>query len=419
MKKIKKKWFQGIMVITIMLFLVACGSESTSSPNNSGEGQNKQEANGDQEQNQSKEPIKLGMVAPMSGPYAVMGKANLNAIEFAIEEANNAGGVLGRKVEVVVEDSEAKPNVLLTKAEKLALNEKINLFIGTVSSGESMALAGKLKEWNSLYVSTSSKNTKLTNPVNPNLFRANYNDDVDMRIWKYWLQNSDEGKKAKTFYSVGADYAWGHDQTKNFKDIISKDIPGGKFLGEAFYPLGTTDYSAQLTQIASLKPDVTLVLLAGDDFINFMKQAKDFGVFGKTKFLAIVGKTVIDNSNAIGVAGSLMYDYSIDNPMNAEFVKSYKIKYGTEPDDWAGYSYIGAKMLLKAIENAGSTETDKVIQALENVEFDSIVGNVKMNPKTHELIIPGYIGESVEDPNTGKATIKIIETLKPDDIWSK
>ncbi|MEY2194625.1 ABC transporter substrate-binding protein [Neobacillus sp. BF23-41] len=137
---------------------------------------------------------------------------------------------------------------MINTTEKLALNDKINLFIGTITSGESMALAGKLKEWNSVYVSTTSENNALTNPVNPYLFRANYSDNTDMIIWKYWLQNTEEGKKAKTFYSVCADYTWGHDQTKNFKGIIAKYIPGGEFLSQAFYPLGTTDYSAQLNE---------------------------------------------------------------------------------------------------------------------------------------------------------------------------
>ena len=172
-----------------------------------------------------------------------------------------------------------------------------------------------------------------------------------------------------------------------------------KIVGEAFTALGTTDYSSQITNILKAKPDGVWVALSGSDVVNFMKQAKSFGLTDKVKIATFLPDAVVTatKSDALGITGSVNYHYSLDNEENHKFVEKFETKYKKKPSNYHASAYMSAQMAFKAIEKAGSTDTKAVIKELENLTFNSPLGEVSMNPKDHQLQLPNYIGEVVEE----------------------
>src|SRR6185369_3645570 len=144
---------------------------------------------------QSGEPVRIGLPTALSGPYAGLGAEAKRAVEFAVAEANAKGGVQGRKVELKVLDTEAKPDVARKQAERLAL-DGYKILVGTIASGEGLAMAPMLDRWDALYVSTINKSNKLTgDSCVPRMFRVNHSDAQDAAVVKPWLATRKEGER--------------------------------------------------------------------------------------------------------------------------------------------------------------------------------------------------------------------------------
>lgn len=374
----------SVLLIFMMLFLTACSG--------------KEKTGGSAASSGGKDTIKVGIVTSLSGPYAVIGTEVVEGIKFAAEEINADGGILGKKVEVLQEDDEGKPDVGLRKAEKLVTKDKTNFILGSVSSAVGLAIGAKMPEWNSIYISTVNKTPKLTTTnLNKNIFRANHNDLLDMELIAEYY-----GKELKGNYwfLIGADYEWGHSSSEGFKKIAKEN--GDKVIGEAYTPLGTTDYSSQITNILSANPDGIWVALSGSDGINFLKQAKSFGLTDKVKTVTFLTDTVVDaiGKDGLGVIGVSNYHNSVDFPLNKEFVANFEKKNNKKPTVYHGSAYMGAQLLFEGIKKADSAETDKVIKAMEGISYDSILGKVTLNPKDHQLQVPNFIGEVIEDSSS-------------------
>lgn len=391
----KRKSIITFLVLSSMLFLSACGGKTSTSTSTSAV-------------SDKSGPIKIGVVTSLSGPYAVIGEGAVQGMQFAADEINQNGGVLGRKIEVLKEDDEGKPDIGLRKAEKIVTKDGAHFIIGSVSSAVGLAIGSKMPEWNAIYVSTINKTPKLTTTnFNKNIFQATQDDIQDMDTIQKWYQKSERGKN---WYMIGADYEWGHSSLAKFKKIVEDS--GDKILGEAYTPLGTTDFSSQITNILASKPDGVWAALSGSDGVNFLKQAKSFGLTDKVKIATFLTDPVINaiQKDAIGVVGDVNYYNSMDFPLNKKFAADFEKKFGKKPTNYAGSTYIGAEMIFKGIEKAGSTDTKEVIKALEGLSFESLLGTAKVQPDNHKLTIPDFVGEVVDE--NGKAAVKMIYTAK-------
>ena len=381
--KFKKSWF--LLLVVAVFALSACSQQSGGSSGDS-------------------DTIKLGVVTSLSGPYAVLGTDVAEGIEFAVDEVNANGGVAGKQVEILKEDDEGKPDIGLRKAEKIVTKDGAKYVLGTVSSAIGLAIGAKMPSWDALYISSVNKTPKLTTTnLNDHIFRANHNDIQDMETIRGWYERDLVGN---SWYMIGADYEWGHGSLAGFKEIAEAN--NDKVVGEAFTALGTTDYSSQITNIMKAKPDGVWVALSGSDVVNFIKQAKSFGLTDKVKIATFLPDAVVTatKNDAIGITGSVNYNYSLDNEENHKFVEKFEAKYKKKPSNYHVSAYMSAQMVFKAIEKSGSTDTKTVIKELENLTFNSPLGEVSMNPKDHQLQLPNYVGEVVEE--NGEVVTKII-----------
>lgn len=385
--KFKKSWF--LLLIAVVFALSACSQQSGGSAGDS-------------------DSIKVGIVTSLSGPYAVIGTDVAEGIEFAAKEINANGGVAGKKIELIKEDDEGKPDIGLRKTEKMVTKDGAKFILGPVSSAIGLAIGAKMPAWDSIYIASVNKTPKLTTTnLNNHIFRANHNDDQDMATIAGWYERDLVGN---SWYMIGADYEWGHSSLGEFRKIAEGH--NDKIVGEAYTALGTTDFSSQITNILKAKPDGIWVALSGSDGVNFMKQAKSFGLTDKVKVATFLTDPVVNTAgkDALGVLGNMNYHYSLDNPFNKKFVANFEKEYSKKPSNYHAAAYMSLQMLAKAIEKSGSADTKSVIKAMENITFDSPLGEVTMNPKDHQLALPNYVGEVIEE--NGTATMKVIYSQK-------
>ena len=169
-------------------------------------------------QAQSNEPIKVGVVTPLSGTYAPIGKQVRWGAELAVKEINAAGGVAGRKFELLFEDEEANPPVAVRKSEKLLQQDKVDLLTGTVNSGSTLAVGQLAERNNRILVTTVSYATSITGAqCNPNVFRVNANAFMQSNALTAWLTKNVSGKR---YFFLGPDYEMGRSTISAFQDDI-------------------------------------------------------------------------------------------------------------------------------------------------------------------------------------------------------
>ena len=343
----------------------------------------------------AQEPIRIGVPTALTGTYADLGDQSRRAVVFAVEEANAAGGIDGRKVEARFLDTEAKPDLARRQGEKLAL-EGYKLLIGAVASGEGLAMGPMLQRWDALYISTINKANQITGSAcQPRMFRANRLDASDGAVVTPWLA----GRKETKWAIMAADIAWGRDSGASF--IKSAQANKRTIVSENYSPFGSNDFAPYIQKIKDSGAEGLWVALAGRDAINFATQAKQFGLFD-TVFTAGVS-FVTDNTVKTlgevsrGIWGIINYSSTLDTPANKKFVADWAKKYpGAEPTNFEGETYIGMQVLLQAIAKAKSSKPADVAKAMEGTTFDTILGKQLMRKEDHQLVGPnffGYVGD--------------------------
>jgi branched-chain amino acid transport system substrate-binding protein len=358
------------------------------------------------------EALKIGVPTALTGTYAGLGNEARRAIEFASEEANAKGAVDGRKVEIKVLDTEAKPEVARQQAEKLAA-EGYKILTGTIASGEALAMAPLLARWDALYVSTINKSDKLTgDSCVPRLFRVNKQDAQDAAVVRPWLATRKEVKWAV----LAGDIAWGHDSGRSF--VNAAKVNNKEIVAEIYSPFGSNDYAPFIQQIKSSGAEGLWVALAGRDAINFATQAKDFGVLDKV-FVGSVSFVTDGNVKTLGpiakgIWGIINYSSTLDAPGNKAFVAAWKKAYnGDEPTNFQGETYMGMQVIFQAVERAKSVKPVDIAKVMSGGTFDTILGRFPIRAEDHQMVGPnffGYIGEQ------GGKLRPIIATTIPADV---
>lgn len=340
------------------------------------------------------EPLRIGVPTTRSGAYALLGDQVVRAVEFAVAEVNAKGGVDGRKVEFRIADDEASPDAGRRAGEKLA-SEGYRILAGTVSSAVGLAMSTQLERWDAMYVSTINKSPKITGDAcKPRMFRTNHSDDMDIAIVGPWLKDQPQ----KTWGIIAADYLWGRGSGSAFK--ATAEGLGRSVKVEVFPPVGTTDYAPYITQLRDSGAEGVWVALAGGDAINFIKQAKQFGLTDK---MVMFGHNVVSPSTAkavakemVGIWGNMGYAAAIDTAENKAFVAAWKAKYDAEPTDYEGETYAGLQVIFAAVAKAKSVAPADVSKALEGLTTTTPFGAVTMRAADHQLEVPNYLGRVVE-----------------------
>jgi branched-chain amino acid transport system substrate-binding protein len=342
-------------------------------------------------QAQAKDPVQIGIVTSQSGNFTAQGEDSLRGMQFAIDEANAAGGVAGRPVKFQVGDDESTPEGGRRVAEKFA-RSGYNLLVGPISSAITLALAQNLQRWDALYVSTLSKSDRITgDSCNPRMFQANHSDAMDLAIVQPWLK---ENAKETRFAIIANDYVWGRDSAESFTKAADK--LGKKVELSIFPPVGTKDFAPYIAQLKSSGAQAVWVALVGRDLIAFAKQAAEFGLTSSTRIIGhsyIMSFVIKATDNATeGVWGVMNYSPDIDTPRNKAFVAAWRKKFSREPSENEVAGYNGVQLILQGVQKADSVKPIDISKALAGQTVDTVWGTAKVRAEDHQLVKANYMG---------------------------
>ncbi len=359
----------------------------------------------------SGETIKVGILHSLSGTMAISEVSVKDAEMMAIDEINAAGGVLGKKIEPIIEDGASDWPKFAEKAKKLLQSDKVATVFGCWTSASRKAVLPVFEENNGL----------LWYPVqyegmeaSPNIFYTGAAPNQQIVPAVEWLLKN----KGTKFFLLGSDYVFPRTANKIIKAQLA--AMGGELVAEEYTPLGHTDYSTIVNKIKAAKPDVVFNTLNGDSNVAFFKQLKDAGITSKdlTTCSVSVAEEEVRGIGAENMTGHLVswnYYQTTDTPENAEFVKNYKAKYGADrvTDDPIEAAYDAVYLWSEAVKKAGSTDVDKVKEAAKGLEFKAPEGTVKIEGENQHLWKPVRIGE-VQADGSIKEIWSTAEAVKPD-----
>ena len=313
--------------------------------------------------------VRLGHLTPLTGFLGPLGEYAVMGVRLAVDEINAAGGINGRKVELIAEDS-VNPQTASTKAERLIERDKVVAIIGEISSASGLAIAQVSQRNRILFFNTGCNSDELRGKsCNRYMFHTEASNSMYVGAAGQALLR-DGLVKGKKWYSVTADYAFGHDLLKVAKRFMQAN--GVTFAADELVATNVTDFSPYLLKIRNAKPDLVVSNLAGAQITNFMKQYTEFGLpyplagFGFDTVVAWgAGK-----GNVAGI-WPLVWDAQVKSPTAQRFTTAFTKKYGKPPENQAWGDYLSTKHLAQAMNDIKSTDSTKVAEHMEKgARFD-------------------------------------------------
>jgi branched-chain amino acid transport system substrate-binding protein len=364
-------------------------------------------------------PIKVGMIDPLTGVYAAPAQNEVMGAKLALEQINAKGGVLGRPIELLIEDSANDVGTGVQKARKLIERDGIQFLIGDVNSGIALAIGQVSNEKGILHIVSGGHTDSVTGKdCHWNVYRVCNTTSMEANAVAEQLFNQ-YGKK---WHFITPDYAFGHTLQKAALKDLEKF--GGTMTGNELTPLGTTDFSAYLIKARAANPDVLLVLVQGGDMINCMKQIAQFGI---AKQIHVAGLQQELESLAamppearLGVWMFEWYWKQPGVPAVEKFVADIrKVNGGKVPTarHWFGYTSL---MTYALVANKEKTlEGIKLAKALGDFELPD---DVKLQPNKcyyragdHQLMTSSFVGEAVPNPTGDPEDLFKVNTVVPGD----
>ncbi|MBC7359724.1 MAG: ABC transporter substrate-binding protein [Desulfacinum sp.] len=342
--------------------------------------------------------IKLGVVEPLSGTFKDIGERYLAGVQYAADEINAAGGLLGRKVEVIPIDSEVKPDVATRKATKLILKEGVNFLCGGTGSSVGAAMSALMEKQGGLFFTYGMDAASLTGEkCNKHFFRPGGSTDGRSYALAQWVVKNGYKRVA----GIAQDYSFGQEAMAAFKKKLKELDPTVEMVAELYHPLGTKDYAPYISQLIAAEPQVVFTSNWGNDLMLLLKQGKPMGL--KAKFVCyyanddVLIKGIADDEAVIGSIGAEVYMLSIPTEANKAFVKKYHEAKGHYPTWLIGKGYTATMFWAEAVKKAGTTNVRKVIQAWEGLSYDGPAGTWTMRACDHQAQVPYWIGEIVKE----------------------
>lgn len=385
-RRLLKRWIPiAAMVLILGLVVSGCGGSEP-----------KKDESEKTTSESSSDTIKVGILHSLSGTMAISEVSVRDAELMAIDEINASGGILGKKIEPVIEDGASDWPTFAEKAKKLLQQDKVATIFGCWTSASRKAVLPVVEENNGL----------LWYPVqyeglesSKNIFYTGAEPTQQIVPAVSWLLKN----KGKDFYLLGSDYVFPRTANKIIKAQLKAE--GGNLVGEEYTPLGHTDYSTIINKIKSAKPKVIFNTLNGDSNVAFFKQLRDAGITSKDIIVMSVSaaEEEIRGIGAANMAGHLAvwnYFQTTDTPENKTFVEKYKAKYGQNrvTDDPIEAGYFGVYLWAEAVKKAGATDVDKVREAAKSgVEFKAPEGLVKIEADNQHTWKTVRIGEVQAD----------------------
>jgi branched-chain amino acid transport system substrate-binding protein len=352
----------------------------------------------------AQETVKIGVVQPLTGPVAYDGNIYANTVKMLVEDMNAKGGVLGKKIELVIEDGACNPAQSVNAAEKLVVRDKVVALLGAFCSTSTAAMMEVARKHKVPLITSISTAAQLTEQNNQYFFRAVATTPM---LGAAFGGELPKAVKAKRFAFLVINDDWGRSMVSSYPKSI--EAAGGSIVGTEFFQSNELQFLSQITKIKSMNPDAIILAANTQHAAALSKQIREMGItvplmgegsWTSDSYLKLAGPA------AEGVYGLVEYVYTIKNPINEAFVKMSRDKLKENPSKFAGAAHNAISIMVDAIRRAGSTDPEKIRTALTQTDYNGLVGNIRFDAKNQAY------GQDVYLAKIKGGVPEVVETAK-------
>ena len=358
------------------------------------------------------DPIKVGVIADLTGPLSFVGLANANVAKMVVGDINAEGGLLGRQLELCLEDSATDDAVAAARAAKLVEDEQVDVVLGGIYSSTRQAIKGPaVVEGKTLYIYPEQYEGQESDPL---IFCTGPVPAQQVDPFIPWLMRE---TGARSFYLPSADYIWPHVLNARVREVVTAN--GGTIVGEEYYPLDHTDYRATVERIAATGADAVFNTIVPPGLTPFLEQLHDAGFAARGGQLVCTYfdenfLNMIPAAHVEGLYGCLDYYQAVDDACSKRLLAQYDAIYPGDAKFTGGSAcsglYRGLQLWAAAVTEAGSLTQEDVIAALDHAQIaEGPGGPAVMVPGQHHVRMSMYIGQA----RGGR--FEIVESLGPMD----
>ena len=348
---------------------------------------------------QAAEPIRIGLDETRSGPFTMTGDRTVLGMEVAVKAINQSGGLLGRPLEVVIEDNQMKPQIAVQKLKKLILKDKCDVVFSVTSSAVVLAISQAMPRYKKIFFAPAAFAQDLTGEYcHPYVFRTCSNAAMMVKAMAMYMGK--EKRDLKKVYLLNQDYAWGHDVGNFYERFIKEIAPETQIVGKDYHPMFAKDFGPYISKISASGADYVLTGNWGPDLIQLIIQARSLGL--NIPFAALLMAdpstlAALPGDEAVGSFAVMEFFPGFEAPEGKKFEDSfYELSGGKWPFEQTWMTYKAMLMYAEAVKKAGSIDTEKVIQALEGMKWNGPAGTITIRAKDHQAILPMIISEVVK-----------------------
>jgi branched-chain amino acid transport system substrate-binding protein len=364
------------------------------------------------------EPIKIAQVVGATGALEAYAKQSMNGFQLGLEYATKGSmKILDRPIKVIIKDTQGKPDVgkqMLTEAFK---DDKVDLAVGGVSSAVALAMLPVAKEFKKVFIVEPAVADSITgSDWNRYIFRTGRNSSQDA------ISNAlAVAKTGVSIATLAQDYAFGRDGVKAYKEAA--EAKGAKIVHEEYAPINTTDFTASVQRIIAAMKDLKgekyiFIIWAGkgNPFqIAQMKLDERYGIKITTGGNILAALALY--KPLVGMNGAIYYYYDIPkNPINDWLVKEHEKRFHAPPDFFTCGGFAAAVAVVSGITKAGTTDTEKLISAMEGMHFQTPKGEMVFRPEDHQALQSMYVFKIKVDPNVKWAIPELVRELTYKDM---
>jgi branched-chain amino acid transport system substrate-binding protein len=314
-------------------------------------------------------PIKIGHLTPLTGFLGALGEYAVQGIKIATDEINKSGGVMGRQLDVMSEDS-VNPATAATKAQRMLERDGVEVLMGEINSASAKTIMQVAAREKRLFLQVGARSDVLRGA---DCNRYTFHVDIPVTVMVNAAGQAllrDGLVKGKRYFSLTADYLFGHDLAKGVRNFMAAN--GGTPIGDELIATDVTDFSPYLLKIRQAKPDIVASNLAGNQVTNFVKQYAEFGLsYPIAGFnLNTADAWAAGEGNLAGIWPTVWH-HELNTPGSKAFVAEFRRRYGKPPENHAWIEYVSLKILAQAMNATKSTDTEKLIAYFESeAQFD-------------------------------------------------
>lgn len=358
-------------------------------------------------------PIMIGHLTPRTGFLGPMGEYAVQAADMAVAEINAAGGVLGRQIQLVKEDS-INPQTATTKAERMIERDKVIAILGEISSASAASIGQIAQREKRIFINTGANSDELRGS---GCHRYMFHTEAQNVMYvnsegQFFLEQG--LVKDKKWYMLSADYAFGHDLRKG--GLAFADRHGATMVGDDLVPTDNADFSSYLLNIRAADPDLVVLNVAGTQQSSFFKQFTEFGfdyTLGGFDYNSVLAWAAgVENFRG---TWPCVWTHQVQTDESQKFAADFVANYGHPPENQAYCDYIAVQIMAKAIAETGGTDLEEIITYLESdeAEFDILKERKgRFDPSTHQLLQEVYAVTAV-DPSEAENEWDIFTTSGP------